>query len=99
MLDVLSQVVTCPEHGVQPWALVCIHVLSGGLRADNWRWVRIDDGREVDADWVCAECFSKHQAGADPVENLRVCCARHLRELRLAAGVVGSGLEYWPGGD
>jgi hypothetical protein len=74
-------VILCGDHSYAPWAIVCIHLINDP--SNQWCKIEVVDGREVDGDWVCPDCYDKHQAGDDPVDQLvPLCmhCVNHLKQ-------------------
>ena len=75
------------------WAITCIHLIEG-RPASEWKRIDVDDGREVDADWVCTSCFGKHMQGRDSVDDLRPVCIYCMRHMKTLAGVKEGHDEY-----
>lgn len=75
-----SLTVNCDVHGTSPFHIVCDHLLND--YSTDWTAVEVNDGREVESDWVCPHCERAHRSGNDPIENLRVICMHCLRAHR-----------------
>ena len=66
--------VECGDHGRAPYSFCCIHVSEDPAQP----WIPLaladDDAREVQADWLCEDCFDVLEAiedlGLDPWEYL-----------------------------
>lgn len=75
--------IQCGDHMWAPWSLVCSHLLDGSSRV----WLPLDNPLpEVDYDWMCPECLSRHdeEASADDydITDLRAICIHCVREVR-----------------
>lgn len=74
------KLIQCGDHSLAPWAITCVHVCEG--TATDVIPIPQKEGREVDADWLCPECFEKHfLGGADSkdMSDLRAVCIHCLR--------------------
>lgn len=66
--------IDCGDHGRAPYSFCCIHLCT--VPAQPWLALALadDDAREVEADWLCENCFDVLQAiedlGLDPWEYL-----------------------------
>lgn len=72
--------IECGDHSYAPWSIVCVHLIDGTSR--EWKLIEVDDGREVDGDWVCPDCHEKHMAGNDDINFLRPICMHCVRTIR-----------------
>lgn len=72
-------VIECGDHSYAPYSFVCQHLIDTPVM--DWHPVEVDDGREVEYDWVCAECLQKHESGVQLEEVIPVCinCVRRLK--------------------
>jgi len=86
MIKPLPCVVTCHTHGVQPWHVVCSHLLD----APSQEWLPVEkskddegDRREVEHDYVCQMCADEwiKQNKMPPSHMLRIVCMMHVRDL------------------
>lgn len=74
------KVIDCDLHGVSPWHIICDHLMDGV--ATDWYSIDVDDGREVECDWVCEDCLAKHEADDDSIDHLHAVCMHCVRLLR-----------------
>jgi hypothetical protein len=75
MKDDLKQV-TCGEHGLAPWGLVCFHLVIGESR--EWRSAPHGSGG-CENDWFCPQCAAKSEPADQSLELLCVHCIWELR--------------------
>jgi hypothetical protein len=80
----VPKLIQCGDHKWAPWAIICCHLMDNP-EDHEWCPIEVNDGREVDNDYVCPECFEAHFEQGEPhdIDKLRaVCihCLRHLHE-------------------
>jgi hypothetical protein len=62
-------VIECANHKFSPYSFLCKHLIDSPKQ--KWVGMEVDDGREVEYDWLCEECFANHEQG-DQLEDLIV---------------------------
>jgi hypothetical protein len=76
-----AQLIRCGDHNLAPWAITCVHICDG--TATDAVPIPQPEGSEVEADWLCPECFARH-FGDGPktgdITELRAVCIHCLRE-------------------
>ena len=79
--DGVPKLIQCGDHSYAPWALICVHLMKG--TAKEWVAIEVDDGREVDNDYICPDCAGKVSMtpGEWDIENLRAVCIHCLRDI------------------
>lgn len=85
-----SNLIQCGDHLWAPYAIVCVHLLTGESR--EWELIPLgdEDTREIDGDFLCPSCADIHQeineAGRDytedEIDKLRPVCIHCCRRLR-----------------
>lgn len=83
----IATVVTCDRHGINPYHVVCRHVIYDPLV--SWEEVEVgdDDGREVNNDWLCPACADANDADANNLDDLMIVCMMCVREIRESRGL------------
>lgn len=79
-MTTVPKVIECANHQFAPWAVLCIHLIENPKL--QWISVEVDDGREVENDYICAECYKQHMSGNDPVDDIRPICIHCVRKLK-----------------
>lgn len=80
--DDLPKLIQCADHGVAPWTVTCIHLFN--WTATEAIAVPRDEGTEVEADWVCTECFERYFVGetvSEDLSDLQEVCMHCLRDI------------------
>lgn len=77
-----QDLIKCGNHSYAPWHIVCIHLIEG--TSDEWTLIPLaeDDPREVEGDWLCAECAEEHDAGIRSIDKIKAVCMHCVRKLR-----------------
>ena len=78
----LPKVIRCEDHSCAPWAVTCIHIIEG--TATDVVPIVLDEGTEVEADWLCPECVQKHfgdEWDKCEIADLRAVCIHCLRQV------------------
>ncbi len=73
-------VIKCSNHQYAPYSFLCCHLLDNPTM--EWVPMEVDDGREVENDWLCKDCYDLFQTGddlADQIVPICINCVRHLR--------------------
>ena len=71
----VSKLIQCGDHSLAPWPVTCVHICDG--TATEVVPVLQPEGSEVEADWLCRECFDKHfgdEPDSGDISDLRVVC-------------------------
>jgi hypothetical protein len=66
----------CARHGLLPYHFICEHLIKG---SSDWQSVAVEDGRDVEFDWVCGGCIGRYKTGQ--AMALHVLCMLCLRDL------------------
>jgi hypothetical protein len=75
------KLIQCGDHSFAPWAITCVHICDN-TAADVVR-VPQPEGSEVEADWLCTECFERHFGEGEKkgdITDLRAVCIHCLRK-------------------
>jgi hypothetical protein len=73
-------VIECKNGKTAPYSFVCRHLVENPQQ--NWVSMDVQDGREVENDWLCEDCAGAFEAGSDLVETLVPVCINCVRDLR-----------------
>ena len=73
-------IIECSDHSYAPYSFLCRHLIDNPNQ--NWVPMDVDDGREVEHDWVCPECVERFDAGDDLIEVLTPVCINCVRRLK-----------------
>lgn len=73
-------VVECHGGGLAPYSFICRHLID--TPSVGWVAMDVQDGREVENDWLCEDCADKFAAGDDLGETLVPVCIDCVRQLR-----------------
>jgi hypothetical protein len=73
-------VIECGDHSFAPYAFICFHLIDN----PNLKWcpMEVEDGREVEYDWLCEECLEEYNDGSDLAENITPICINCVRRIR-----------------
>jgi len=73
-------VIECGDHSLAPYSFLCTHLID----KPNQLWVSMDvqDGREVENDFLCEECAERFAAGDELEEVLIPICINCVRNLK-----------------
>ena len=73
------RLIQCGDH-LAPWALTCTHIMLG--TATEVVPIRCE-GREVEYDWLCPQCYRKYYMDNDnwKTDDLALVCMYCLREI------------------
>lgn len=73
-------VIECADHTLAPYSFLCRHLID----TPKQQWVSMDvqDGREVENDYLCAECADLFEAGDELAEVLIPICIHCTRQLK-----------------
>ena len=80
-----THLIRCGDEGLAPWAITCVHICDGS--ASEIVPVPLEEGTEVESDWLCRECYEKHfgvDGGGAGIDELRAVCIHCLRQLLTA---------------
>lgn len=74
----------CGDHQYAPGCLVCVHLVEG--HSTHWCPVPIEEGSELESDWLCPECLE--QFPDIDIKLLQPICMHCVRELQLGGTIV-----------
>ncbi len=73
-------VIECHDGQYSPYSFVCQHLIDNPRQ--KWEGMEVEDGREVEYDWLCKECLNNFNRG-DTLEDMLVpICIGCVRSLR-----------------
>ena len=73
-------VIECADHSFAPFSFLCNHLIDNPDQ--TWVGMEVEDGREVENDWLCEECAERFKAGDELAEVLIPICIGCVRRLR-----------------
>ena len=73
-------VIECADHSFAPFSFLCNHLLENSNQ--NWVAMKVEDGREVENDWLCEECAQRFETGDELAEVLVPICIGCVRKMR-----------------
>jgi hypothetical protein len=84
--DKSPTLIQCADHSWAPYVMTCAHLMEGSPPEKYHRIdLAEDDLREIEADFICTDCFEKH--GCDYHDDLRVVCIHCFRHMQQRDGV------------
>jgi hypothetical protein len=76
----IHYLVECADHSFAPFSFLCNHLLDNPNQ--NWVSMEVQDGREVENDFLCEECAERFEAGEQLEEVLAPVCINCVRCLK-----------------
>lgn len=73
-------IIECGDHSFAPFSFLCHHLCD--FPDQEWVGMKVEDGREVENDWLCQECAARFEAGDELEEVLVPVCIGCVRRLR-----------------
>lgn len=73
-------IIECGDHSFAPFSFLCNHLCDSPDQ--TWVAMKVEDGREVENDWLCEECAERFEAGDELEEVLVPVCIGCVRRLR-----------------
>lgn len=72
--------IECADHSFAPYSFMCRHLIDNP--GQDWIAMDVQDGREVENDWLCPECADRFEAGDELEEVLIPVCINCVRRLK-----------------
>ena len=73
-------VIECSDHSFAPYSFLCNHLIDNPKQF--WVSMDVQDGREVENDYLCSECADSFEHGDELAEVLIPICINCTRQLR-----------------
>lgn len=73
-------VIECADHSFAPFSFLCHHLVDNPDQL--WVGMDVQDGREVEHDWLCEDCAKRFEAGDELEEVLVPICINCVRKLK-----------------
>lgn len=73
-------IIECADHSYAPYSFLCKHLVDNP--SQNWVSMDVQDGREVENDFLCEECADKFEQGDELSDTLVPICINCVRRLK-----------------
>lgn len=73
-------IIECHNGELAPFSFLCNHLIDNPSL--DWIGMDVQDGREVENDWLCPECADRFEAGDELAEVLIPICINCVRQLK-----------------